>query len=159
MLNQIERSRSAQFQDRLARAPLDRSGSDTHADPQTCVLIVEDDYLVSLQIETALRDAGYRVCGIASTADSAIALAAAEKPTLAIMDIRLSGTRDGIDAAISLFSAFGVRSIFATAHSDDEVHERANAAAPLGWLQKPYTMASLLSAVREALDELKQPPI
>ena len=70
------------------------------------------------------------------------------------MDIRLAGDRDGIDTALELSGTHGVRCIFATAHSDSETRARAQAAAPLGWLQKPYTTASLVLQVRDALREL-----
>jgi len=64
------------------------------------------------------------------------------------MDIRLIGDRGGIDTAVELFHARGIRCIFATRH-------RAAAADPLGWLQKPYTMSSLVVMVHQAADSLQ----
>ncbi|HZP77241.1 MAG TPA: response regulator [Pseudolabrys sp.] len=119
------------------------------------VLIVEDDYLVATEIEAALAAAGFEVAGVAVSAEEAIELAAARRPQLVIMDIRLAGERDGIDAALALFKRFGIRSIFATAHSDQEARRRAQAADPLGWLQKPYTTSSLVQLVRWAVNELE----
>jgi DNA-binding NarL/FixJ family response regulator len=66
------------------------------------------------------------------------------------MDIRLGGQRDGVDAAADLFAELGVRCVFATAHDDQHVRARAAPFEPLGWLTKPYTMASLVNLVREA---------
>ena len=77
---------------------------------------------------------------------------------LVVMDIRLAGDRDGIDTALELFRSHGIRCIFASAYSDQEAQRRAAPAAPLGWLQKPYTMASLTAKVREALRELRSRP-
>ena len=74
------------------------------------------------------------------------------------MDIRLAGDRDGIDTALELFRSHGIRCIFASAYSDQEAQRRAAPAAPLGWLQKPYTMASLTAKVRAALSELRSRP-
>ena len=71
------------------------------------------------------------------------------------MDIRLAGDRDGIDTALELFRLHGIRCIFASAYSDQEARRRAAPAAPLGWLQKPYTMASLTAKVRAAVSELR----
>ncbi len=119
------------------------------------VLIVEDEHLVAMDIEAALRDAGFAVIGVAASADEAIALARADRPDLVIMDIRLAGLRDGVDAALELFRDSGVRCIFATAHSDAATRRRAEAALPLGWLAKPYQPAVLIRAVRRALDELQ----
>jgi DNA-binding NarL/FixJ family response regulator len=115
------------------------------------VLIVEDDFLIAMQTESALTDAGITVVGVASTAEEAVLLARQNKPVLAVMDIRLAGQRDGIEAAGDLFRELGVRCIFATAHDDQRTRSRAEPFAPLGWLAKPYTMACLIASVRQAI--------
>jgi two-component system, response regulator PdtaR len=120
------------------------------------ILVVEDEYLVATDLADRLAEAGYRVTGIAATAEDALMLAAAEPPDLAIMDIRLASRRDGIDAAIELRRRYGLRCIFATAHLDAETRNRAAPAAPLGWLAKPYGAFSLLRQVQTALNELKK---
>jgi two-component system, response regulator PdtaR len=117
----------------------------------TRVMIVEDDFLVAIDIESALTDAGIAVAGVASSAEEALVLAEAERPALAVMDIRLAGKRDGIDAALDLFGGHGIRCIFATAHHDEGTRARAQPAQPLGWVPKPYGMASLVEAVQRAL--------
>jgi DNA-binding NarL/FixJ family response regulator len=121
------------------------------------ILLVEDDFLIAMQAETAMVDAGFNVVGVAASADEAIRLAAAQRPVLAVMDIRLAGQRDGVDAALDLFGSHGIRCVFATAHSDPEVVRKAQPAQPLAWLQKPYTMVSLIEAIRAALNELSDP--
>jgi two-component system, response regulator PdtaR len=121
---------------------------------QTRILVVEDDFLIGLQTVTALAEAGFNVIGSATTAEEAIALAKAQQPSLAVMDIRLASERDGIDAARELFKELGIRCIFATAHDDPHTRRRAEPYAPLGWLAKPYTMASLVTSVVEALSKL-----
>ncbi len=118
------------------------------------ILIVEDDFLVAMQMESALADAGFEIAGIASSGEDAIELAMSERPRLVVMDVRLAGDRDGIDTAVTLFAEHGIRSIFATAHHDEHARRRADPAVPLGWLAKPYTMTSLVTMVRRALDEL-----
>jgi two-component system, response regulator PdtaR len=117
----------------------------------TRILVVEDDFLIALQTESALTEAGFDVVGIATTAEEAIALAKEKRPLLAVMDIRLASERDGVEAAKELFRDFNIRCIFATAHDDPHTKERAEPYAPLGWLTKPYTMASLVTLVMEAL--------
>jgi len=121
---------------------------------QTRILVVEDDFLIGLQTVAALADAGFNVIGTATTAEEAIALAKAHRPSLAVMDIRLASERDGIDAARELFKELGIRCIFATAHDDPHTRRRAEPYAPLGWLAKPYTMASLVTSVVDALSQL-----
>jgi DNA-binding NarL/FixJ family response regulator len=118
------------------------------------VLVVEDDFLIAMQTEGALSEAGFEVVGTAATAEEAIRLAGEKRPTLAVMDIRLAGERDGIDAAGQLFSEFNIRCIFATAHDDARTRERAKPFAPLGWLPKPYTAGSLVALVAEAASTL-----
>src|SRR5262249_57299617 len=115
------------------------------------ILIVEDDYLVATDMEAALVEAGMPVAGVATTGDEAIELADARQPVLAVMDIHLAGARDGVDVALELFARHGIRSVFATAHHDQDVQARAEPARPLAWVQKPYSMQSLVASVRRAL--------
>jgi two-component system, response regulator PdtaR len=116
----------------------------------TRILIVEDDFLIAMQTEAALTEAGLLVVGIATTAEEAVALAREQRPLLAVMDVRLASQRDGIEAARELLSELNIRCIFATAHDDPHTRRRAEPCAPLGWLAKPYTMASLVALVMEA---------
>jgi DNA-binding NarL/FixJ family response regulator len=115
------------------------------------LLIVEDDFFVAIELEHSLQSAGMDVVGIASTAEEAIRLAEAEHPDLAIMDIRLAGAHDGVEAAIELSRRLGIPSVFATAHSDERTRQRAQTANPKAWLQKPYSSFALVEAVKAAL--------
>src|SRR5215210_1386989 len=121
------------------------------AGQRPCILLVEDDFLVGMEVETGLEEAGYDVAEIAATAEEAVELARARRPALAIMDIRLAGDRDGIDAALEIFRTLGIRSLFASAHGDAQVRARAEAAQPLGWVAKPYRVETLLKAIEDAL--------
>jgi DNA-binding NarL/FixJ family response regulator len=119
------------------------------------VLVAEDDYLVGMQMEDALTEAGFALVAVVVSAEEAIETAVAARVDLVIMDIRLAGRLDGIDAAIELFRQHGIRCVFATAHTDAGARARAHAANPLGWLQKPYSMTSLVELVRRARDTLR----
>lgn len=114
------------------------------------VLVAEDDYFVAMMLEDALQGAGYTVIGPVATGEAALQLAAAEAPDLVLMDIRLAGAIDGVDAAIALAQS-GLRSIFVTAHSDPETKARGEAAGPHGWIEKPFSRAELIRAVDAAL--------
>lgn len=118
------------------------------------ILVVEDDFLIALQTEAALTEGGFNVVGTATSAEEAIALAKEKRPLFVLMDIRLSGEQDGIDAARELFQKLDIRCIFATAHDDPFTRERAEPFAPLGWLAKPYSMTSLMTLVTKALSTL-----
>jgi DNA-binding NarL/FixJ family response regulator len=143
--------------DRSSPPPAEEAGrmEDKQGPPR--ILVVEDDFLIAMQTEIALTTAGFEVVGPATTAEEAVALAGEAQPVLAVMDIRLASTRDGIDAARQLYQDFAIRCIFATAHDDARTRGRAEPYAPLGWLPKPYTMASLVAVVAEAVAELRRP--
>jgi DNA-binding NarL/FixJ family response regulator len=127
------------------------SGAAASSDALPRILIVEDDFLVSSDMEAGLTDAGFAVVGIATSAQEAIELAAAEEPHLVIMDIRLDGPSDGVEAALAIFKSQGIRSLFASAYHDPETRRRAEPCAPLGWIAKPYPMRALVAAVRDAV--------
>ena len=133
------------------QAPDDRRGRGEAATPHQ-VLIVEDEFFVALDLETTLQKAGFEVVGVANNAADAVRLAEAHRPTVIIMDVRLSGERDGVDAAIEIFERFGIRSVFASAHHDPGTMARATRANAAGWLAKPYSSESLLAAVEAAID-------
>jgi len=119
------------------------------------LLVVEDDYLVGSQVAYALEDEGFVVAAVVTSAEEAIEFTRCEPIALAIMDVRLAGERDGVDCALELFREHGIRCIFATAHSDEQIKARAEPAQPLAWIQKPYSMASLIASVRKTLDSLE----
>lgn len=123
------------------------------AQPAARILIIEDDYFVALELEDRLTSAGFDVVGVSSTAEDALVLAANQKPELAIVDIRLAGPTDGVHAAERLLKDYNIRSIFATAHSDDLTKKRGAVAQPLAWLEKPYRPEALISLVKSALRE------
>lgn len=134
----------------------DMSGGQAETTRSHMILVVEDDYLIALDIEAGLLAEGFSLAGLATSADEAINLALSTKPALALMDIRLLGKRDGIEAALELYRDLGIRCIFTTAHSDRDVKLRAEAARPLGWVQKPYSIATLVAAIRNAFQELEE---
>jgi len=119
---------------------------------------VEDDYLVALQFENALTEAGFDVVDIASTAAEAVQLVPDHRPHLVLMDIRLAGPHDGIHAATEIFDRFGIRCIFISAFSDAQTQARATHVRPLGWLAKPIHDDKLVAAVDAALREIEQRP-
>jgi DNA-binding response OmpR family regulator len=114
------------------------------------VLIVEDEYFVGLSAEAALLDAGHEVLAIVTKGEEGVALAIEERPDLVVMDVRLAGDIDGIDAALQL-AHHGIRCIFASAHSDEQTRARGDGARPIGWVTKPYSSRDLVSAIERGL--------
>ena len=103
------------------------------------VLIVEDEFFISLHTKGLLHALGHVAVAVAVSADQAVAIAERERPDLVLMDIRLLGPRDGIDAAEEINRRFGISSIFVTANTDPQTRRRAETIGPLGFLEKPLT--------------------
>jgi two-component system, response regulator PdtaR len=91
---------------------------------------------------------GHAVVGIAVSAADAVRMAQSERPDVALVDIRLIGARDGIDAAEKILRRFGVPSLFVTANTDPHTRGRAQAVHPLGFLDKPVTAQRLRLGLR-----------
>lgn len=134
---------------RRRTAAADASAS--RAPQQMRVLIVEDEWFVATEIETTLRSAGYAVTGIAISAREAIQMAEIHQPEIILMDIRLKGARDGVDAALEIFRRLGLRCLFVSAYVDAETKKRAKPAKPYGWLSKPFSDRQLANALEVAL--------
>jgi two-component system, response regulator PdtaR len=114
------------------------------------VLVVEDEFFLAVQIEECLNDDGYDVIDVVHTAEEAVAVAIADRPDVVIMDIRLAQDGDGINAACEILARTGIRSIFATAHADAQTRSRGSIAQPLAWLEKPFGVEAILTAVDQA---------
>ena len=115
------------------------------------VLIVEDEFFISLHTKQLLEELGHVVVGIAVSADQAIHFAERERPDVVLMDIRLNGSRDGIEAADEIRKRLGISSIFVTANTDPQTRQRALASQPLGFLEKPLTEQRLKLGLSKAV--------
>lgn len=115
------------------------------------ILVVDDERIVSLDIQSALARLDYQVAGVATTGARALELAAAAAPDLVLMDIRLEGGMDGAEAALRISQAVDVPVVFLTAYSDEQTMRRALAASPFGYLIKPFEDRELRGAIELAL--------
>jgi response regulator of citrate/malate metabolism len=116
-----------------------------------CVLIVEDEFLIADMFETQIEAMGIAVCGIAGTADQAIALAREHHPALVLMDVRLKGDKDGVDAAIAIHSTVGSKIIFITGSREPANVQRMELDHSIAVLFKPIYGRVLQRAVESAL--------
>jgi two-component system, response regulator PdtaR len=101
------------------------------------ILIVEDEIISAMALERMLAGLGCVVIGTVATGEDAIEWAKREAPDLIAMDIRLSGSMDGIEAAEKIEEALGTPIIFMTGYDDKETRERALSLKPLGFMVKP----------------------
>jgi DNA-binding NarL/FixJ family response regulator len=116
------------------------------------ILIVEDEQIIAKDIEASLGQMGHDVLGIAASGEEAIAMTAARKPDLVLMDIRIRGPMDGVESASALRIRFGVPIVFLTAHGDAKTVSRARAVAPAGYLLKPFSDRQLETTIASALE-------
>ena len=116
------------------------------------ILIVEDEALIASYIEEVLGELGFRVAGIAASGTEALSLAAENRPSLALVDIRLTGPIDGIELAVLLRQKFALPAIFLSGLIDAETIERARVAEPLGFLAKPFLPSQVFNAIQRALN-------
>ena len=119
------------------------------------ILIVEDDVVVSMDIQGLLEDTGYRVCGVASSAEEAWELARKQCPDLVLMDISLRGSPNGIEAARQLRLEHDLPTIFLTAYADRDTIEKAKEAEPYGYLVKPFEVLGLRATIEMALTRVR----
>lgn len=115
------------------------------------ILVVEDDRVVARDLRQQLGRLGYDVVGVTARGEEACALALSTSADLALMDIRLEGRMDGIDAAREIRLACDIPVVFLTAYADDETLQRAGRTEPHGYLLKPFEDSQLRTAVEMAL--------
>jgi two-component system, response regulator PdtaR len=131
--------------------PLAVSSPDASRALPAAILIVEDDWFIASDIHDLVTAAGYRVLEIATTADEAVAAAVAGRPDLVLMDIRLVGPKDGIDAALAIRERVDIPCLMVSAHQNAQLRARAAPARLRGWLMKPFSDRQLLAAIESAL--------
>src|SRR5437660_2646136 len=100
------------------------------------VLVVEDEGLIARDIESRLRQSGYAVSAV-DTGEGAVDAARMLSPDVILMDIRLNGRMDGIEAAEAIRTRYDIPVVFLTARADRDTLDRAKLAAPFGYLTKP----------------------
>ncbi len=115
------------------------------------ILIVEDESIVALNIKNRLEGLGYAVVATISSGESAIEAAAKNRPDLVLMDIKLKGKIDGIEAAGQIRSRFQIPVVYLTAYTDDETLNRAKLTEPYGYILKPFESRDLCTTIEIAL--------
>jgi signal transduction histidine kinase len=114
------------------------------------ILVVEDERLVALDIQAILESRGYIVPGIASAGEEAVEMACETRPDLILMDIRLRGQMDGVQAAEEIRTRFDIPVVYLTAYADEATLERAKITEPFGYLLKPFEDRELCSTIEMA---------
>jgi DNA-binding NarL/FixJ family response regulator len=114
------------------------------------VLIVEDEIFVGWGLESALREHGHEVCGVAESASEAVALADACHPDVVLMDIGLYGEGDGLAAAREIMRRRPTRIVFSSAWIDEDTLKAINEIGPFANIPKPCRIQDIVDIVDRA---------
>jgi len=115
------------------------------------ILLVEDEAILAMDLQDKLTDLGYRVLATTSSGEAAVRMAAELNPDLVLMDIRLNGIMDGIEAGRQIGSLLQIPIVFMSAYSDEATMNRARSAQPYDYLIKPFGPEKLNSTIVTAL--------
>jgi len=131
------------------RRLIEESGRELAAEIATDVLIIEDEPLIAMDLESLVESLGHRVTGIARTQKEAVALAKEDRPGLILADIRLADMSSGVDAVNELLQSLEVPVIFITAYPEQLLTgERPE---PAFLITKPFRPATVAAVISQAL--------
>lgn len=130
-------------------ALVDEALAEIESQTRANVLIIEDEPIIAMDLETIVRDLGHDVTGVAVTRDEAVAQALAQRPGLVLADIQLADDSSGIDAVKDILSEFSVPVIFITAFPERLLTgERPE---PTFLITKPFQRSTVKAAIAQAL--------
>ncbi|CAN7734117.1 response regulator [Bosea sp. LjRoot9] len=115
----------------------------------TDVLIIEDEPIIALDIETMVEELGHTVTGVARTHREAIALVAKKRPGLVLADIQLADGSSGLDAVNEILSSIDVPVIFITAYPERLL--TGDRPEPAFLITKPFQPEAVKAAISQAL--------
>ncbi|HSP87907.1 MAG TPA: response regulator [Ignavibacteriaceae bacterium] len=114
------------------------------------VMVVEDEFIIALDIKERLNKLGYKVPGIATTGREAVRIANKVNPNIILMDIMLRGEMDGVQAAKLIREKLDIPVLFISSFSDIHSVQRAEKVSPFGYIVKPFTEIELKSGIEKA---------
>ena len=114
--------------------------------------VVEDQMIITMDLEYMLEELGYQVCGISTSYEDALAAIKNDRPDLVLVDIILSGEKTGIDLAHELNNAYQIPFIFLTSHADRSTIEAAKSTKPSGYIVKPFNRNDVYASIEMAFN-------
>jgi CheY-like chemotaxis protein len=121
-------------------------------DKRPRILVVEDDRVTALMIRKSLEQWGYEIAGPVSYGEEVVPLVQETEPSLVLMDIKLKGDVDGIEATRRINELFNIPVIYLTGNSDKATLKNALKARSVGYLKKPVNKKDLRKAIDAALN-------
>jgi len=114
-------------------------------------LIVEDEVLIAEELKARLSLLGFSVIAAVDSGEEGIAIATRERPDLVLMDIRLKGEKDGVQATKEIHQQVDVPIVYLTAYSDRLSVDRARGTEYDGFVLKPFRAGELQSTIEIAM--------
>ncbi|MEE8469924.1 MAG: PAS domain S-box protein [Dehalococcoidia bacterium] len=115
------------------------------------ILVVEDEGIVAEEIRGKLAALRYGVPAVAVSGKEAIEKAEETRPDLVLMDIKLKGDLDGVEAAERIRARFDIPVVYLTAYADADTLRRAKKTEPFGYILKPFEDKDLSTSIEVAL--------
>jgi CheY-like chemotaxis protein/DNA-binding PadR family transcriptional regulator len=115
------------------------------------ILVVDDEAIITMQLEERLHTMGYTVAGMAASGEDAIEKARRLSPDLILMDIVMPGRLNGIEAAQAIITELDIPVVFVTSYADDAIIEKAKQVRPYGYIVKPFNELEIKAAIEVAL--------
>ena len=120
------------------------------------ILVVEDNSLIAINIAEVLKQHDFEVTNICRSGIDAIDKAEKDEPDLVLMDIRLSGEMDGIEAGKVIRNTQQIPIIFLSDFTDSKTVDRAKKILPANYLSKPFNEVDLIRAIELAFYNAKE---
>jgi len=120
------------------------------------VFVVEDESIVSKDIQNSLTKLGYEVVGSAATGENAIEGIQDSSPDIVLMDIMLKGEMNGIETSEIVRNDFTIPVIFLTAYADEDTLQKAKVTEPYGYILKPFKEIDLHTSIVMAIYKYKK---
>jgi PAS domain S-box-containing protein len=114
-------------------------------------LVAEDEQIVALELEDRFTRMGHSVVGVVASGEEVIEGVRSLRPDLVLMDIKLQGELDGVDAAEAIRREVDVPIVYLTAFADDTTLQRAKLTEPYGYILKPFHERELHVVIEVAL--------
>lgn len=115
------------------------------------ILVVEDEAIIALDIQSILNKIGFAQSEVVHSGEESIQKVAAGRPHLVLMDIKLKGKLNGIEAAREIFYQYNVPVVYITAFGDEGTLKKANGTARFGFITKPFEETVLQTTIQNAL--------
>ncbi len=120
------------------------------------VLIIEDEPAIAHEIAFNVTDRGFNVAAVIHNSDKAIDFLHSHHPDVVLLDIRLEGSKSGIEIGELINTKYKIPFIYLTSYADQDTIEKASATLPYGYIVKPFKDEDIAPAIHMALAQSKK---